>query len=315
MISIRVANSARALAVVTTIALLAGVQTPVWAATLIVDQAGSSAYTQVGQAILAASDGDKIHVLAGLYQEAISLTKDLTLSCEGPDLVTLRNPTGDTIVVQANKVVTVTGCTISGGVNGITLMGGTTAIIGNNVIVANGTHGIRLLNSPLAIGITNNVIAFNGGDGLSLACNCSGMVVLISNNITASNSGRGINTVLQATLSYNNVYGNGVGAYGYGSNPPHPTDFALNPYFVSQPTGDYRLASNSPCRNAGTPDSASLDPDGTRNDLGAYGGPGSAGFFQSPEMGPTIRSMSVFPSSVPKSGTITLQATGRANVP
>jgi hypothetical protein len=94
---------------------------------------------------------------------------------------------------------------------------------------------------------------------------------------------------------------------------PVPAGF-VSPGFVSPNTGDYRLLSNAVGRNRGNPVPADNDPDGTRNDCGAYGGPGSAGFFPSPEGGPTIRSMSLFPSSVPKGGTVRLQATGRVNV-
>jgi len=36
---------------------------------------------------------------------------------------------------------------------------------------------------------------------------------------------------------------------------------------------DYHLQSWSPCIDAGDPDPQYNDPDGTRNDMGAYGGP------------------------------------------
>ncbi len=37
----------------------------------------------------------------------------------------------------------------------------------------------------------------------------------------------------------------------------------------------FHLNIGSPCKNAGNPDSAYNDPDGSRNDMGAYGGPGA----------------------------------------
>ncbi|MBL7046943.1 MAG: hypothetical protein ISR95_04860 [Candidatus Marinimicrobia bacterium] len=47
-----------------------------------------------------------------------------------------------------------------------------------------------------------------------------------------------------------------------------------NPLFVDESSGDFHLSSNSPCVDAGDPISFSNDSDGTRNDMGAFGGPG-----------------------------------------
>jgi hypothetical protein len=46
-------------------------------------------------------------------------------------------------------------------------------------------------------------------------------------------------------------------------------NLAIDPRFVSPATLDYRLQSNSPCIDAGDP-AATLDPDGSRRDMGAY---------------------------------------------
>jgi len=43
--------------------------------------------------------------------------------------------------------------------------------------------------------------------------------------------------------------------------------------FVSVAKSDFRLRSGSPCRNAGDPAKTFNDADGSRNDMGAYGGP------------------------------------------
>ena len=47
---------------------------------------------------------------------------------------------------------------------------------------------------------------------------------------------------------------------------------SLNPMFIS--STDFHLQQNSPCKNAGNPAPEFNDVDGTRNDQGAYGGPG-----------------------------------------
>jgi len=47
----------------------------------------------------------------------------------------------------------------------------------------------------------------------------------------------------------------------------------LNPLFVNEEVGNYHLAENSPCVDKGHPDGRYNDVDGSRNDLGIYGGP------------------------------------------
>jgi hypothetical protein len=43
--------------------------------------------------------------------------------------------------------------------------------------------------------------------------------------------------------------------------------------FIDPSAGDLGLDEDSPCRDAGDPDDQYDDTDGTRNDLGAFGGP------------------------------------------
>jgi hypothetical protein len=58
------------------------------------------------------------------------------------------------------------------------------------------------------------------------------------------------------------------------------------PIFQNELLCDYRLHDASTLRDQGNPNCLYLDPDGTRNDPGAFGGPGSLGFH--PGGGPAI---------------------------
>jgi hypothetical protein len=54
-------------------------------------------------------------------------------------------------------------------------------------------------------------------------------------------------------------------------------NLASDPLFTDEAAGDYTLLAGSPCIDAGPPAPAHADPDGTRNDIGAYGGHKSIG--------------------------------------
>jgi hypothetical protein len=90
--------------------------------------------------------------------------------------------------------------------------------------------------------------------------------------------------------------------------------FSLPPDFVGGSAyacnQDYRLSPGSPCRNAGAFGVRWLNPDGTRCDMGAYGGPGAATFFTNPNDGPIIRNVTIDQGMVPKGSTFTIRATG-----
>jgi len=92
--------------------------------------------------------------------------------------------------------------------------------------------------------------------------------------------------------SYNDYYNGGCGSFvyeveshgeccltdGYDSEWYNACDigyydFSLDPRLIDPKNGNYRLAFDSPCIDAGDPNV--LDPDGSRSDLGAFGGPNS----------------------------------------
>lgn len=289
----------------------------------IVDSAGSGDATGVQSGISLASTGDTVRVLSGTtgeYDEAVVLDRDITLECEGPDLVNIRNSSGNTITVNPGRTVSIRGCTITGlGGKGIQIQQGANADIANNVLWGNAT-GVGTDGGDLGtVVIRNNMVTANSGKGVDLAhgggifCHGNDISRVVVNNIVSSNGSCGVDMCGASGLvdvEYNNSVGNNPnycnGSGGTGS-------ISTAPNFMNEGTGDFRLSSSSTSRNVGKP--GYNDPDGTRNDLGAYGGPDSAGFFPSPEGGPTIRTMSIFPSSVPKNGTITLQATGQVAVP
>jgi len=86
----------------------------------------------------------------------------------------------------------------------------------------------------------------------------------------ASNLFLGNGLYLYGPLSLNTaIYNNSTAGYGGGMVPQNT--LAVNPLVVD--TTNFVLQAGSPARDAGNPDPRYNDIDGTRNDIGIYGGP------------------------------------------
>jgi hypothetical protein len=121
---------------------------------------------------------------------------------------------------------------------------GTGSVIGNtvdgNTSGGVGVGGMAIAGSP--IDVFNNIVTNSTGIGLS----CGGV-----NN------------------SYNLVWNNSGGDYSGCS--PGSGAISVDPLFVNAGAMDYHLAMSSPAIDAGNPDNAYDDPDGSRGDIGYYG--------------------------------------------
>jgi len=124
--------------------------------------------------------------------------------------------------------------------------------------------------------IINNVIYDNSTDGYGGGIYCHDYSSpTITNNVISGNSasrnGGGIYCLEESypTITYCDFYNNEGGNF-YNCSPGEGCIFE-EPMFTNPDSNDYRLRASSPCRDAGDP--SILDPDGTRSDMGAYGGP------------------------------------------
>jgi len=187
---------------------------------------------------------------------------------------------GETCIIQHN-ITRNNGIGIATGEDGITVT------IRNNLIVGN-SRGIHCpTDGDISdISIENNVIVGNdlpglyGERGIFLD---HGATPLIQNNIIAYQSYGvvGYYDYSDPQLQYNCFYENSIGHYTGGA-VPGPGDVGnliADPLFVAfsddgdWTNDDFHLQVSSPCVDAGNPDAAYDDVDGTLNDMGAYGGP------------------------------------------
>ncbi|KPL05784.1 hypothetical protein AMJ71_10990, partial [candidate division TA06 bacterium SM1_40] len=172
-------------------------------------------------------------------------------------------------VIRGNMVES--GGGVGGGIYARSTVG---TVIARNLIEGNLAHyggGIGCFDegSPL---IANNTIHANasmpeGGGGIY--CIDSSSPTVVDNIISGTLHGGGMavgDTGSLPTIAYNDVWNNAGGDY-LGCEPGIG-DISENPMFVLAERRDHRLLWPSPCIDAGHPDS--LDPDGTRRDMGAY---------------------------------------------
>jgi hypothetical protein len=150
----------------------------------------------------------------------------------------------------------------------IQVLGATPAIV-NNTIVEGDSNGI-LLNgtSSVATIVMNNVIAVNGTPGERRGrgiCDFSGGAVIQYNTFHRN--------VVAALLTRTGQYRRVRAAERAFADPDFHDNTDRSPRFVDLRRGDFRLRVKSPARNAGNPDPAFANRDGTRNTMGHTGGP------------------------------------------
>ncbi len=290
-------------------------------------------YNTIDAAVGAAANGDEILVAPGTYQ-AVDVNKRLTIRSEKGSEVTKIISSGQYGVrfTSNGNDSSISGFYIKGVSYGVYIVAPLARInITNNILEGSGMYGIFLYanggnNNVAYITIENNIISGNGIDGIyyySSASDCYQCPYayirynVVSNNIITANGSYGIAVTtggrgrVQDNTFYNNaLFDHSVANTSGVSVTAANGNIFVDPLFVDASTGNYMLQSASLSIDAGRAGSAFNDPDGTRNNMGVYGGPGAASFWPYPEGGPVITELSVTPASVPQGGTITIKATG-----
>ena len=228
----------------------------------------------IQEAINAANDGDTVLVKRGIYriEGSIAITKDIIVQGEGA-VIDAQELANNGFYCAMSAKTEIRGFSImSAKYMGIYVVESCEAIIKNNIIV-NNQGGVVLVGSTHA-DIINNIFNFNGASiaygGIRFYDASS---AVISNNIITNNV-RGIfdsrdDKSFPINCQYNLVWNNDNDY----SDITCSNDISADPKFVNEAAGDFRLRSDSPAKDAGDP--AILDPDGSRSDMGAYGGLGA----------------------------------------
>jgi len=288
------------------------------------------AYHTIGAGVQAAVTGDTVLVAPGNY-ESFTVNKEVQIISEaGPDVTKITSD-GPVTFGGSGDHSSISGFTISiPSGSGIYVNPGCDYVrIENNIISGCGSHGVYVYAYNAYTEhttVVNNTISNNGGSGVYLhsytTSSTSGKYYIaslqVANNIITSNNNYGIQFYDQRytslgthNFSNNNIWNNSIGNTSGVSVSSTAGNLFIDSLFVNPDTADFHLQSASLCIDAGMVSSTYNDPDGTRNDMGVYGGPGAASFWPEPAGGPVVTELSVTPPSVPVGGTLTLKATGK----
>jgi len=290
--------------------------------TITVNKKGSDGLQTINEALSIAGSGDLIKVGPGVYNENLIIDKSIFIHGSGPNFSTINstiNNVNENVYYNAVNItntgigIQITGFTIISNKNAVNVAVNVSNLLIKNCILTGSDHGIYYFYTGYStIHIINNTIIDNRMSGIHWILSRGGAtqsIVNVYGNIIAYNGKYGINNSNILKCDYNNVFSNS--SANYNGCTQGPNSISHNPSFIDHDAGNYVLSSKSLCINKGLIGISYQDPDGSRNDIGAYGGPESALFWPYPIEGPIVTNLFVTPASVPKGEKIKVQFEGR----
>lgn len=252
-------------------------------------------FATIQHAINVANSGDAVSVATGVYNENIIMKAGVSVigeSCADSSIVGTASIDGVVLFDNVlNAVLKGFRITVSepdpGTDRGVVFQGTTdnTAVI-QNCIITDTQYGIFVWAPAIPSIVNNTLVAINDEQGIYIGNTATAPV--IRNNIITGYSYAGIHVIAGTgsptpIIEYNDVFNNGWDVEGtqpdrgdyvnYPSQTETNGNISSDPDFFDLDNGDFHLNINSPCIDAGNPAFQYNDYDGTRNDMGAFGGP------------------------------------------
>lgn len=222
--------------------------------------------------------GGTVCVAEGTYPEHLTLQNNIWLIADGQPENTIIQGEGNKDVITVKDCdsggiigFTVTSSGANGNFAGIDINGNDDEPVIAKCIIKGNNNGIVIDGNADPV-IANNDITDNTGAGIVINGNSEADIY---NNIITGNQEEGIrnNGQLSDQINYNDIWNNNLGD----NNPQEESyentgtgNISQDPLFEDAVAGDYHLTASSPCIDTGNP--VVLDKDGTRSDMGVYGG-------------------------------------------
>ena len=208
-------------------------------------------YTTIGDGILNSPEQYVVQVAAGLYQESVTIDRNIKLLGESStttiiDADAAENAIDCDYTTGVDELVSIERFTIKNADTGVLCRTGTSPLIRNNVITEMAVFGISC-EDPSSAQIVNNTVVENVS---ATAIKSYSAGVSIINNIISDNDVGIDGEVAGMVIDYNNLWGNLTDDY-VGFAVPGTHDFSTYPSFVGD--DDFHLRTNSLCIDAGDP--------------------------------------------------------------
>ncbi len=299
-----------ALAAIFGIGLFAVVSSAAWATTVTVGVGRDYDTIQGG-----VNAGDVVEVYPGYYDESVTIdNKTVTITAVNGPLLTKVIGSGDGFTVTKTGNATIQGFSITKGANAVAFSG--TCTVYNCILTGIGGAGYSRVDSGARGSIANCLVMGCGGSGIQSTWSLPQPVIGVKNCIIEFNNGYGIqeSTVSRSESnigsSYNCYFQNQNGHRYIADKGPGDLD-DTNPFFRDADHFDFRLSDSpaSTCIDAGDPAPGMQDPDGTRSDIGLYGGPYCASFWYGPLNAPAVRGVVANPPVVQYGDTFRIEGT------